>query len=230
MLPFGVLQRHMIAITAQQFLFRFHMFMLTSLSWIIVFASPLHNRDMGAITAETDLDLAKRASFDPQAFTELYQRYLKGVYRYHLARTGHIQEAEDLTAQTFLTALEAIRSFRGQGSFASWLFGIASHKLADHFRRSRDELPLEEAEELHSPHPLPEEAAHTHLEMERVARVLKLISPERAEALVLCLFGGLSLKEAARMVGKSEAAVKMLLHRGICDLQERLAVHLEVVK
>jgi DNA-directed RNA polymerase specialized sigma24 family protein len=57
---------------------------------------------------------------------------------------------------------------------------------------------------------------------------LKLISPERAEALVLCLFGGLSLAETAQVVGKSEAAVKMLVHRGICDLQDRLAVHLEV--
>jgi len=57
---------------------------------------------------------------------------------------------------------------------------------------------------------------------------LRLISPERAEALVLCLFGGLSLAEAAQSVGKSEAAVKMLVHRGLCDLQERLAILLEV--
>jgi DNA-directed RNA polymerase specialized sigma24 family protein len=103
--------------------------------------------------------LGKRSEASgPDAFSELYHRYLPGIYRYHLARTGHVQEAEDLTAQTFLTALESIASFRGQGSFASWLFGIASHKLADHYRRSRIELPLEEAEDLHSQAPLPEEA------------------------------------------------------------------------
>jgi DNA-directed RNA polymerase specialized sigma24 family protein len=62
------------------------------------------------------------------AFTELYHRHLPGIYRYHLARTGHVQEAEDLTAQTFLTALESISSYRGQGRFASWLFGIARHR------------------------------------------------------------------------------------------------------
>ncbi|MFZ2095585.1 MAG: sigma-70 family RNA polymerase sigma factor [Anaerolineales bacterium] len=200
----------------------------TSLSLILLLVSPHPNGNATSATAE-DVELARRAAHDPDAFTELYHRYLPGIYRYHLARTGHVQEAEDLTAQTFLTALESINSFRGLGSFSSWLFGIASHKLADHYRRSRTELPLEEAEQLHSPIPLPEETVSQRLDLARVARVLRLISPERAEALVLCLFAGLSLAEAAQAVGKSEAAVKMLVHRGICDLQERLAVHLEVV-
>jgi RNA polymerase sigma-70 factor (ECF subfamily) len=217
----------MIANTAHPFLQRLHMLKLTTLSLVLALVSP-HPSGNSTCSSETDIELAQRAAINPDAFSELYHRYLNGVYRYHLARTGHVQEAEDLTAQTFLTAFESIHSFRGQGSFASWLFGIASHKLADHYRRSRVELPLEDAERLHSPLPLPEEAAHRRLELARVARVLKLISPNRAEALVLCLFGGLSLSEAARTVGKSEAAVKMLVHRGLCDLQERLAVPLEV--
>jgi DNA-directed RNA polymerase specialized sigma24 family protein len=108
------------------------------------------------------------------------------------------------------------------------LFGIACHKLADHYRKNRVELPLEEANGLHSPVLEPEQAVHYRLELERVSRVLWLISPERADAVVLCLFGGLSLAEAARTVGKSEAAVKMLVHRGLSDLQERLAVYREV--
>jgi RNA polymerase sigma-70 factor, ECF subfamily len=218
----------MIAFTTQRFLLRLHMLKLTTLSLFITLVSSYPNsKVVGSSTAE-DLELARRTVNDPEAFTELYHRYLPGIYRYHLVRTGHVQEAEDLTAQTFLTALESIRSYRGQGSFSSWLFGIASHKLVDHYRRSRTELPLEEVEDLHSPIPLPEEAALQHLELARVVRVLRLISPERAEALVLCIFGGLSLAEAAQVVGKSEAAVKMLVHRGIYDLQERLAINLEV--
>ncbi len=204
------------------------MLKLTTLTLILTLASSHPSGKAGGSSTADDVDLARSAVSDPNAFTELYHRYLNGIYRYHLARTGLVQEAEDLTAQTFLTALESIRSFRGQGSFSSWLFGIASHKLADHYRRSRIELPLEEAENLHSPVPLPEVTAQQHLELARVARVMRLISPERAEALVLCLFGGLSLAEAAKVVGKSEAAVKMLVHRGLCDLQERLAVHPEV--
>jgi RNA polymerase sigma-70 factor (ECF subfamily) len=204
------------------------MLYLTTYSMILAFANPRAALEAVGSSPGDDLELAHRAAHDPDAFTELYHRHLPGIYRYHMARTGHVQEAEDLTAQTFLTALESIRSFRGQGSFVSWLFGIASHKLADHFRQSRVELPLEDAEHLHSPAPLPEEEALQRQELARVAQVLRLISPERAEALVLCLFGGLSLAEVAQSVGKSEAAVKMLVHRGLCDLQERLASHLEV--
>jgi RNA polymerase sigma-70 factor (ECF subfamily) len=200
----------------------------TALSLVFHLFSP-HPQGKASMSLSNDeLELARRAVHDPDAFTELYHRYLARVYRYHLARTGHVQEAEDLTAQTFLTAFESIGSFRAKGRFSSWLFGIASHKLADHYRRSRLESSLDEAEQVHSPLPLPEEAVAQHLDLARVARHLKLISPQRAEALVLCLFAGLSLAEAAQVVGKSEAAVKMLVHRGICDLQERLAVHLEV--
>jgi RNA polymerase sigma-70 factor (ECF subfamily) len=200
----------------------------TSLSLIFLLFTTHADGKASSSNAADELELARRSAHDPDAFTELYHRYLSRVYRYHLARTGHIQEAEDLTAQTFLTAYESVSSFRGKGRFSSWLFGIASHKLADHYRRSRLESSLEEVEHIHSPLPLPEETVAQRLDLARVARLLKLISPERAEALVLCLFAGLSLAEAAQAVGKSEAAVKMLVHRGICDLQERMAAHLEV--
>ena len=212
--------------TAQLFFRRLRMLTFSPLSLVVAFAPRIAYRD----TAVQDAELARRAASDPDAFSELYQRFLPGVYRYHLARTGQVQEAEDLTAQTFLTALEAIHSFRGQGSFAAWLFGIASHKLADHYRRRRPELPLELAEAVHSPNLLPEEAAVQRLEIRRVARALHLLSPERAEALVLVIFGGLSMAEAAQALGKTEAAVKMLIHRGLKELKERLAVHLEVAR
>ena len=212
--------------TAQLFFRRLRMLTFSPLSLVVAFAPRIDYRD----TAVQDAELARRAASDPDAFSELYQRFLPGVYRYHLARTGQVQEAEDLTAQTFLTALEAIHSFRGQGSFTAWLFGIASHKLADHYRRRRPELPLELAEAVHSPNQLPEEAAVQRLEMRRVARALRLLSPERAEALVLVIFGGLSMAEAAQALGKTEAAVKMLIHRGLKELKERLAVHLEVAR
>ncbi len=217
----------MIAITAQAFLHKVSMIKLSAFSLFFSLLEAFPNGQQAG-SNENDMELVRRAGQDPEAFSELYHRYLAPVYRYHLARTGHVQEAEDLTAQTFLSALEAISSFRGQGSFKAWLFGIASHKLADHYRRNREELPLEHAEQLHSPLPQPDEAAHARLEINRVAQVLRVISPERAEALVLCLFSGLSLAEAARSIGKSEAAVKMLVQRGLCDLQERLAAHLEV--
>ena len=63
--------------------------------------------------------LARAALTDCEAFAELYRRHVEHVYRYHMAHTGNQKDAEDLTSQTFMAALEGIRSFRGDGSFAA---------------------------------------------------------------------------------------------------------------
>jgi RNA polymerase sigma-70 factor, ECF subfamily len=167
--------------------------------------------------------LARAAEHDPAAFAELYRRHLNRVYRFALARLGDVHQAQDLTAQTFLAALEGIAGYRGQGAFAAWLLTIARHKLADHFRRSRATLSLEAAIQVVAPGPPPEQLVVARLQLEQVARMLPALAPERAEALALRLFSGLSVAEVAQVMGKGEAAVKMLVHRAVHDLRERLA-------
>jgi len=176
-----------------------------------------------------DLYLAHLARADVEAFAELYRRHVTSVYRYHMAHTGNVNDAEDLTSQTFMAALEGIRSYRGTGSFAAWIMGIASRKRAFFFRVSKPVVPLEAA--LHIPTPsLPtDKAAARRLQMDQVHHALKQISPERAEALILCFFSGLNAAEAGRVLGKSEAAVKMLVSRGLRDLRTRTSLALEVM-
>jgi len=181
---------------------------------------------------EDEILLARQAISDANAFTELYQRNVTRVYRYHMAHTGNVKDAEDLTSQTFIAALESIRSFRGSGSFGAWILGIASKKRLMFFRRSRNgsrqEIPLDAA--LHYPSPgLPtDKAATQRLQLDSVSRALKQIPPDRAEAIILSYFGGLSNIEASRIMNKSEGAVKMLISRGLHDLRERTALALEV--
>ena len=176
-----------------------------------------------------DAYLAHLARTDTDAFAELYRRHVTSVYRYHMAHTGNVKDAEDLTSQTFMAALEGIRSYRGTGSFVAWIMGIASRKRALFFRGSKTEVPLEAA--LHVPTPgLPtDKAAAQILQMDQVLHALKQISPERAEALILCFFSGLNAAEAGRVLGKSEAAVKMLISRGLNDLRTRTPLALEVM-
>jgi RNA polymerase sigma-70 factor (ECF subfamily) len=182
------------------------------------------------IQEQDEADLAKQALHDVEAFAELYRRNLTRVYRYHMAHTGNIRDAEDLTSQTFIAALEGIRSFRGAGSFAAWIMGIASRKRLMFFRRSRNkpEVPLDAA--LHYPSPgLPTDKAAVHqLQLESISRALRQISTDRAEALILTYFSGLSHAETGRVLNKSEAAVKMLISRGLQDLRERTSLALEV--
>jgi RNA polymerase sigma-70 factor (ECF subfamily) len=175
-----------------------------------------------------ETDLARLANTDIEAFAELYRRHLTRVYRYHAAHVGNAKDAEDLTSQTFVAALEGIRSFRGTGSFAAWILGIASRKRFMFYRGDKSEVSLEEA--IHYPSPdLPtDKAAAQRLQLESISRALRQISPDRAEALILTYFGGLSHAEAGRVMNKSEEAVKMLISRGLRDLRERTSLVLEV--
>jgi RNA polymerase sigma-70 factor, ECF subfamily len=179
-------------------------------------------------TTMDDAQLAQQARVNAEAFAELYRRHVTRIYRYHMAHIGNVKDAEDLTSQTFMAALEGIRSFRGTGSFVAWLMGIASKKRALFFRGNRFEVPLDSA--LHIPSPgLPtDKAAAQRLQLDHVSRALKQISPERSEAIILCTFGGLTNAEAGRVLNKNEAAVKMLVVRGLKDLRERTSLALEV--
>jgi RNA polymerase sigma-70 factor, ECF subfamily len=177
---------------------------------------------------ETEIDLAQRAITDIEAFAELYRRHLTRVYRYHVAHIGNAKDAEDLTSQTFVAALEGIRSFRGTGSFAAWILGIASRKRLMFYRGNKLEIPLDEAVHYPSPGLPTDKAAAQRLQLESVSRALRQLSPDRAEALILIYFGGLSQAEAGRVLNKSEAAVKMLISRGLQDLRERTSLALEV--
>ena len=175
-----------------------------------------------------EIDLARHAVSDAESFAELYRRHLTRVYRYHIAHVGNVKDAEDLTSQTFMAALEGIRSFRGNGSFAGWIIGIASKKRLMFFRAGKPEVPLDAALAYPSPELPTDQAVSQRLQLESVSRALKQISPERAEALILIYFGGLSNVEAGQVLNKSEAAVKMLISRGLQDLRERTSLALEV--
>ncbi len=175
-----------------------------------------------------ETQLAEKACEDADAFAELYHRHVTRVYRYHMAHVGNVKDAEDLTSQTFMAAMEGIRSFRGSGSFAAWLMGIASRKRALFFRNSRPEVQMEEAHQIPTPSLPTDKAAFQRLQMESISRALRQISNDRADAITLTYFGGLSYEEAGRVLGKSESAVKMLVSRGLQDLRERTTLRMEV--
>jgi len=177
-----------------------------------------------------EVDLAQEACTNVDAFGELYRRHLTRVYRDHMAHVGNVKDAEDLTSQTFMAALEGIRSFRGSGSFAAWILGIAARKKAMFFRRSgtRPEVPIEAAHHIPSPNLGTDQLADQRLRLDSITRALKQISPERADAIALGFFSELTYAEAGCVLKKSEAAAKMLVSRGLQDLRERTSLAFEV--
>jgi RNA polymerase sigma-70 factor (ECF subfamily) len=163
--------------------------------------------------------IASAAAIDRAAFDTLYQRHVGRVYRYVLVRVHDPAVADDLTSQTFLSALIAIGEYQGRGAFAAWLFGIACRKVADHFRSDHRDASLDEAENLVHPMPPVDALVHRRLQLRRVLGAMRRLTPERAEAVQLRIFGELTCAEVAEIMGRNVPAVKMLVHRGIGDLR-----------
>ena len=175
-----------------------------------------------------EVDLAHQARTDAEAFGELYRRHVTRVYRYHMVHTGNVKDAEDLTSQTFIAALEGIGSFRGSGSFAAWVLGIAARKKAMFFRRIKPEVQIEAADQVANSSLLTDQLANQRLRLDSITRALKQISPERADAIALCFFSELTYAEVGVVLNKSESAAKMLVTRGLQDLRTRTSLAFEV--
>jgi RNA polymerase sigma-70 factor (ECF subfamily) len=176
-----------------------------------------------------DMALVRGAKKDMTQFSALYERYATQVYRYLLVRVGNVHDAQDLTSQTFMAAMKGLNSFQGQSPFPAWLLGIARNKAADLFRQRRPVSELDEAVETADSGDEMDEIIDRQMAVEKVARKLQTISPDRAEALSLRLFGGLEVAEIARIMEKQESAVRMLVFRGLRDLQAQLNVTQETM-
>lgn len=184
----------------------------------------------GAFLAGDEDVLVQSAIHDPAAFAQLYRRYVDRVYRYLLIKVGNIDDAQDITAQTFLAAMENIRKFERQGTFGAWLIGIAQNKAHDHFRRLKEVVSLDQIADMLPDAVSLDEVVDHRIQVTDIVAALRELSPDRAEALSLRIFSELSAAEIGRILGKSEAAAKMLVHRAMQDLRMLLGASSEEVQ
>ncbi len=170
-----------------------------------------------------EFELIRAARQDPKAFGGLYLRYVEPVFRYLYSRLGNDNEAEDLTAQTFLAAFESFTSFRQEGHFASWLFTIARNKAMDHFRGRKDATPIDDLHEI----PSGSDPLNAVIQSEQAAALSKLIRElpeEERELLRLRFLAAMSFPEMAHFLHRNEEAVKKTVYRLLARLHDRLEV------
>lgn len=144
------------------------------------------------------------------ALLELYDSALPHVYGYLLSRSGSRALAEDITAETFLAAVTAVRERTAPLLSTAWLVGIARHKLADHWRRAeREERTLRLAYS-GSDHDDPWDV---RLDAVLARQVLEELGPHHRAALTLRYLDGLSVPEVAEHLGRTLHATEALLVR-----------------
>jgi RNA polymerase sigma-70 factor (ECF subfamily) len=154
---------------------------------------------------------------DEDAFRSWYDRTLPGVYAFVLYRCGGVRSvAMEITQEAFVDAVRQRARYDGRSAPLTWICGIARHKLADHFRRrAREEARLVSLSAVAASH----EADHAGWERstdarEDVLRALRVVPSVQAAVLALHYLDGLSVREIAGTLHRTEKAVESLLSRG----------------
>jgi RNA polymerase sigma-70 factor (ECF subfamily) len=173
------------------------------------------------LSPEEEARQIRAARLDPQAFGGLYDRYAPSIYRYLMSRLGNVEEARDVTSQTFLAAFERFPRYRHNGFFSAWLFSIARSKFVDHLRKAANRT-----EKLPDGHPDQRvDLLQQVVESERVSELKRLISSltdDEQELLRLRFVAELSFGEMAALLQRNEEAVKKSVYRLLARLQSQL--------
>jgi RNA polymerase sigma-70 factor (ECF subfamily) len=161
---------------------------------------------------------------DSGALEELYLLHFDRIFSYLHLSVGNRHDAEDLTTQTFLKMLEAIKRFRWRSvPFSAWLFRIAHNVAMDHFRATRRWEPREEVPEPEGPRSSSaEEEAMQSIGRATMLELIEDLAPDQKQVLTLKFVFDFSNADAAAILGKTEGAIKSLQHRALASLHRQL--------
>ena len=171
-------------------------------------------------------DLTTRAvRGQPAAIESLLEQIRPMVVRYCRARlgriTGHYHVADDVAQEVCIAVLSALPRYRDMGRpFASFVFGIAAHKVADAVRAAaRLAVPTEELPDGPDEQPGPEETVVAWLEAQRARALLARLPQHLRELLILRVVTGLSAEETGNVLGMSAGAVRVAQRRALARLR-----------
>ncbi len=161
---------------------------------------------------------------DQEAFAQLYEENFDKIYRYVVLRIGSKTEAEDMTQQVFVNALQSISSFRWKGvPFSAWLFRIARNQVVDYLRKKKRQATAPLDESLASSDSNPELAAEHSSDIEQLLLATERLTEAQREVISLRFAGELAIAQVAKVMGKSQGAVKALQHSAIVALRRVLS-------
>ncbi len=172
--------------------------------------------------------IARIASGDRDALTELYHRERQPLFAYLLHLTANVEVAEEILQDTFVAVWQSAGSFAGRSSARTWLIGIARRQAHNTLRRrSFPRADIAAAEQLPGALPEPEERVIAAATRAEVVAAMAHLSPDRREALVLAFVHDLSYQEMADVLGIAVGTVKSRLHGAKRALKELLGAQRE---
>jgi RNA polymerase sigma-70 factor (ECF subfamily) len=167
---------------------------------------------------DPDAALVAAAREEPRMFLALYDRYFERVLGYTRLRIRDAATCEDVTSTVFTTALAQLGRFRGDGSFAAWLFQIARNAVREAHRRPKVQpFPLEAAWS----EPDVEEQFLARERAAQLRAVVGRLEPEQQHLLALRYGAGLAFDDIGAIVGANPGTVRVRMHRILEQLRRR---------
>ncbi|WP_018924787.1 RNA polymerase sigma factor SigX [Salsuginibacillus kocurii] len=170
-------------------------------------------------------------------FDRLYEEHHQALFQFLFYMVKDRGTAEELVQDVYIKVLQSYESFEGKSSEKTWLFSIARHVGIDYIRKENRQkrkwlgvFSSVHKEEIKDHSPLPEEIASTNEEIQEVYKCLNQCTPDQQQVIILRYVEGLSVKEAAAVLGFSESKVKTTQHRALKKLQEALGEGEDVLK
>jgi len=157
----------------------------------------------------------------PQAFVAIYDRYVNQIYHYFLSHIGNSIEAQDLTSQVFLKALNGLATYRHRGHFTAWLFTIARHQWIDYYRQMRREVSLDDVVDLPSKEN-PSLETFSRDEIQVIRKMVHELPEDDQELIQLRFVAQLKFAEIAVILGCKEEAAKKRTYRLLARLENEM--------
>jgi len=179
--------------------------------------------------AKQDHRWIRESQKDPEAFKHLFNKYYNAIFNYVLRRTCNSALAKDITANTFMNALDNIKKYRWRGiSFSAWLYRIATNEIHRHYRREKRNTSLSPEQmagiqgESSSDQELleAEQAFIKHEQFRRIHAAIASLKPKYQSAIMLRYFENLSIREIAQILNISDNTVKTHIRRGLDQLKK----------
>lgn len=174
---------------------------------------------------QTDDKLIQKAlEGKKSAWLKLIKRYEKSMYNYGLRMLSNPEDAKDLMQEVFISVYRNLSTYRGDGSFKSWLYRIAHFRCVEFYRRKKPTQALEDAPEIEDEALCPEQSVFVTQDGKQLLQAMQKLPLAQKSVVELKFFGNFTFEEIASQLGVSSNTVKSRLYAALDKLKDFLEV------
>lgn len=156
-------------------------------------------------------------------FSKIYDKYIDKIYRFIFLKVSSEEVAQDLTSETFLRGWESFKNGNKIENPQAFLYQIARNLVTDHYReKARAQFISVDNSPIIDPNPGVEERAILSSDIETIRRSLANLKEDYQNVIIWHYLDDLSIQEVAKMLDRTDEATRVLLHRAIKSLKDKM--------